>query len=109
MIVLNRNLKIKSDGAEAIVPINVYLPVDEEDCWTCEYEIGWPTAVRKSHAFGIDAVQSILLAIQKIGIELYTSDAHKSGKLVWLEQGNGYGFPLSPNVRDLYQGDDKSL
>jgi hypothetical protein len=65
MIVLNRNLKLKSDGGDVVVPINVCLPVDEEDCWTCEYEIGWPAGVRKSHAFGIDSVQSILLTMEK--------------------------------------------
>jgi hypothetical protein len=109
MIVLNRNLKIKTDAGEVDVPINIHQPVEEEVDWKCEYEIGWPTSSRRSSAFGIDSIQSLLLAIQKIGIELYTSDAHKAGKLAWLEQGDGYGFPLASNVRDLYEGDDKSL
>jgi hypothetical protein len=109
MIVLNRNLKIKTDTGEVVVPINIHQPVEDEVDWKCEYEIGWPTSSRKSYTFGVDSIQSVLLAIQKIGIELYTSDAHKAGKLAWLEEGCGYGFPLPSNVRDLYQGDDKSL
>jgi hypothetical protein len=109
MIVLNRNLTLKSDGDEVIVPINIHLPVEDEVDWKCEFEIGWPTTVRKDYAFGVDAVQAVLLALQHIGIELYTSDAHKSGKLAWLEQGAGYGFPLPPTRRDLYEGDDYLL
>lgn len=109
MIILNRNLKIKTDSGELVVPISIHQPIEEKVDWKCEYEIGWPTGSRKSYAVGIDSIQSVLLAIQKIGIELYTSDAHKAGKLAWLEEGAGYGFPLPSNVRDLYDGDDKSL
>jgi hypothetical protein len=107
MIVLNRNLTLKSDGDDVIVPINIHQPVEDEVDWKCEFEIGWPTGVRKGDAFGVDAVQAVLMAMQGIGVELYTSDAHKSGKLAWLEQGAGYGLPVPPNARDLYEGDDK--
>ena len=51
-------------------------------------------------------VQAILAAMQMIGAELYTSDHHKAGYLMWHEPGCGYGFPVTQNPRDLLIGDD---
>ena len=109
MIVLTRDLKVITNGGEVVVPVQVYRPVDEGDHWRCWYDIGWPENPRSSYAAGIDSVQSLLLALQKIGAELYTSDAHRSGKLIWLERGVGYGFPVPTSIQDLYEGDDKLL
>jgi Domain of unknown function (DUF6968) len=111
-IFLNRTLKIETEGGEKEVPIRFYLPTQQEDDWECEYEIDWPTGARRFKAHGIDSVQSLLLALQMVGAELYTSDAHRAGKLMWLERGGGYGFvvPQIPQtIRDLYEGDDQSL
>jgi hypothetical protein len=40
------------------------------------------------------------------GAEIYTSDPHRSGRLFWLEAGQGYGFPIASGLRDLLVGDD---
>lgn len=109
MVILNRTLKIETEGGEKEVQIKIYLPAQRNNDWECEYEIGWPTGVRRSKAFGIDSVQSLSLAMQKVGAEIYTSDAHRSGKLMWLERGDGYGFPLPSGIRDICDGSDKSL
>jgi len=45
----------------------------------------------------------------EFGIEIYTSEYHRQGKLSWCELGRGYGFPVTANVRDLLQGDDVGL
>ena len=58
-------------------------------------------SAREGPAFGVDSIQSILIALQKVGAEIYTSEAHKSGKLSWLERGDGYGFPLPRNSISL--------
>ena len=108
-VILNRSLQIETAGGEKQVPVTFYRPTQREDDWECEYEIGWPTGARRFKAHGIDSVQSLLLALQMVGAELYTSDAHRSGKLMWLERGAGYGLPLPSGIRDLYEGDDKSL
>jgi len=102
-------LKIDSAGHEAEVPIKLYLPVNLGDHWQCEYEIGWPDNTRRSKADGVDSVQSLLLALKKIGADIYTSEAHKSGKLIWEKRGDGYGFPLPAGIRDLYEGSDRFL
>jgi hypothetical protein len=106
---VDRTLKIETGGGEKELPIKVYLPTQAEVDWECEYEINWPTGIRKFKACGIDSVQALSHALQMIGAELYTSDAHRSGKLMWLEQGAGYGLILPPSIRHLYEGDDKSL
>jgi hypothetical protein len=108
-VILKRTLKIETASGEKQVPIKFYRPTQREKDWECEYEIGWPAGARRFKAHGIDSVQSLSLAFQMVGAELYTSDAHRSGKLMWLERGAGYGLPLPSGIRDLYEGDDKSL
>jgi hypothetical protein len=58
-------------------------------------------------AFGADSVQAILLAFQMIGAEVYTSDHHKSGRLMFHEPGQGYRFPVAASIRDLLIGNDR--
>jgi hypothetical protein len=41
-----------------------------------------------------------------IGAELYCSEEHQSGHLIWGNDWDGYGFPVSPNIRDLLGRDD---
>jgi hypothetical protein len=108
-VILNRTLKIETEDGEKEVPVRFYLPIPSENDWECEYEIDWPAGVRRFKAYGIDSVQSLSHALQMVGAELYTSDAHRSGKLIWLERGAGYGLFLPSSIRDLYEGDDKSL
>jgi hypothetical protein len=105
--ILDRTLRIDAEGHQAEVPIRIYRPVKAGDHWHCEYEIGWPEYTRRSSAFGVDSIQSLLIALQKVGAEIYASEAHKSGKLSWLERGDGYGFPLPAGIRDLYEGNDR--
>jgi hypothetical protein len=109
MIILTRVLKLADEDGDIAVPIRIHLPVDMEDHWKCEYEIGWPVNPRRSKACGIDSVQALLIALQTVGVELYTSEAHQSGKLRWDRPGGGYGFPLAAGLRDLYEGDDMSF
>ena len=51
-------------------------------------------------------MQALYLALQVIGAELYTSDAHRAGELVWQQEGRGYGFPVPRGMEDLLIGDD---
>lgn len=109
MVILNRILKLDTDGREVDVPIRIYLPTNTEDHWQCEYEIGWPNEPRRRKAFGIGSVQALLIAMQHIGAEIYSSEAHRSGRLMWHRRGGGYGFPVHSGLRDLHEGDDKSM
>jgi hypothetical protein len=55
---------------------------------------------------GADSVQALLIALQMIGTNIYTSSYHESGDLFWGAAGKGYGFPVSANMRGLLVGDD---
>lgn len=109
MLIASRQLKIHHPGKDVDVEIRLFKPTHEDGSWTCNYEIDWPTGIRKSYGSGVDAIQAMLLALQKIGIELYTSEYHENGTLYWFDRGDGYGFPVPRNVRDLLVGDDLFL
>ncbi|WP_425330050.1 DUF6968 family protein [Terrirubrum flagellatum] len=51
------------------VPIRIFAPVVNEAHFLCRYEIGWPEGAWTSAAAGVDAVQALHLALQKIGVE----------------------------------------
>jgi hypothetical protein len=107
MPIATRRLRFRSPAGEVEIPIRVFGPKRHDDgAWSCAYEIGWPHGTWTSAGSGVDSVQAILLTLQKIGIEIYTSEYHASGKLMWEAPGRGYGFPVPPNARDLLIGDD---
>src|SRR4051794_26889772 len=82
MVIASRILKLRRQGGEIEIPIRVFKPEEgEKDFWQCTYEIEWPDRKRTMKAAGVDSVQALLLALQLIGTELYTSNFHKSGDL----------------------------
>jgi hypothetical protein len=108
-IVASRRLTMTVEGREIDVPVTIFAPSDRGDHWRCEFEIGWPGRTRRGKGYGIDSVQALLIAMQCIGIELYSSEAHEAGQLKWERSRGGYGFPLHSGIRDLYEGDDKRM
>ena len=107
MIVATRNLMLTSDAGEERVEIVIRTPEFMNDMWVCRYDIGWPGQPRTSVAAGVDSIQALHLALQKIGMELYVSPYHLSGTLRWERIGDGYGFPVPKNGRDMLVGSDK--
>jgi hypothetical protein len=106
MIIATRTLKLNLSNGVANVPINIFLPVQEDGHAMCHYEINWPDKPWKSAAGGLDTIQALLCAMEKIGIELYASAAHKAGLLNWSSDWKGFGFPVPYNAKDMLVGDD---
>lgn len=106
MKMASRTLKLRGPQSDADIQISVFAPERDGNSWTCRYEIDWPGEKQSSSASGFDSMQALLLALQKIGIEIYCSDYHKSGNLFWDNDRKGYGFPVPANARDLLIGDD---
>lgn len=106
MIILSHTLFLRNGAGEKQIPIHIHMPVLVDLAWTCEYEIGWPEGQRNSAAFGIDALQAMLMTLQKIGTEIYTSTYHKAGQLRAYREVKGYGFPVPRTMRDLLLGID---
>lgn len=109
MIIATRNLKIRNRGINANVSVNLFIPEFADGAWVCRYEIDWPEGARRSFAAGIDAMQALYLALQKIGIDLYMSSHHAAGHLIWNEPNDGYGFPVPKNGREFLIGSDKAF
>lgn len=101
-----RPLRLQIADEVVDVPVRIFSPIDTGSSWECRWEIHWPDRVRSSAAGGADAIQALVCALQIVGAELYTSDEHKAGRLMWSEPGKGYGFPVGQIIRDLLEGDD---
>jgi len=70
----------------------------------CPYQILGTGDEKVRYAGGVDAVQALQLAMEKIGAELYFKlDRQLGGKLRWeAGQQGDLGFPLPPGVeRDI--------
>lgn len=107
MIIASRVLMLRNGNEEVKIPIQIFAPEKSpQGSWSCRYEIGWPDKKSILDVGGFDSMQAIVLALQMIGAEIYSSSYHKSGKLFLDKPGNGYGFPVVPTYRDLLQGDD---
>ena len=73
----------------------------------CPYQIGGLGESKVRYAGGIDTIQAFLLALQRVGVDLYTSKEAKAGMLKWegSDKGN-LGFPVPESVSDLVPSDD---
>ena len=107
--IAQRILTVGTGGAPQVVSVTLYQPRASGSDWRCAYEIGWPSKLRRGEAHGVDSVQALLLAMQTIGAELYSARPVDANDLQWLEKGGGFGFPLSPALRDLAVGDDRLI
>ena len=106
MLIASRVLTLRDADAEIEIPIRVFAPEQEDHDWSCRYEIDWPEGTQAIAAGGTDSVQALVIALQMIGADIYSSNYHKLGKLVLDARGKGYGFPVVSSLRDLLEGDD---
>jgi hypothetical protein len=109
MQIAYRRLITSSASGDIDVPIRLFKPEENDGAWICRYEIEWPDQKHSGFAAGADSIQALVLALQRIGVEIYTSAYHKTGSLKWPRSAKGYGFPIARNLRDLLIGDDADL
>jgi hypothetical protein len=107
MIIATRVLKLRRTAGDIEIPVRIHAPEQHSSHCTCKVEVEWPDGTVAIPVGGVDTVQALDLALKTIGAQIYASDHHASGKLIWLEPGNGYGFPVTNGIRDLLIGDDK--
>ncbi|EKS35156.1 hypothetical protein HMPREF9696_02428 [Afipia clevelandensis ATCC 49720] len=98
-----------TDTPAVSIEVRVFAPVQEDIDWSCTVAIDWPNGTWERKVFGIDAIQSIELALRMIGTELYASDYHKTGRLMWLKPGGGYGFPVPKTIHNMLIGEDRDF
>lgn len=106
MTTMIRTLHLR-DTPDVTIPVRIYAPIAESVDWSCRAEIAWPNGLWGRGVTGVDAIQAFELALRMVGTELYTSDLHRRQRLVWLEPGQGYGFPVPATIRDMLIGEDR--
>jgi hypothetical protein len=84
-------------GQSSEVIVRFAPPVMVGDDFRCEYDIVWPDRTWSSKAPGVDAVQALILAMEKAHVELLASDEFRSGQLSWFGSED-LGMPLPGNV-----------
>lgn len=70
------------------------------DDYYCPYQIAGLGDGKVRYAGGIDGVQALLLTLEMIGADLYTSAEAQHGKLTWSDE-RALGFPVPDSIRDL--------
>jgi hypothetical protein len=101
--------RLISLDAHAPESVELYMPVKragENEEFRCGYRILGLGDDRMKYASGVDSMQALYLALQRIGIDLYTSQPGKSGRLRWLDQRD-LGFPVPSSMSDLAPGEQQ--
>jgi hypothetical protein len=107
MLVASRILTFRNGKQDLQIPVRIFAPKKERDgAWFCRYEIDWPDKKQTMDIGGFDAIQSLVLALQAIGADIYSSNYHKAGQLFFDKPGDGYGFPVVSSLRNLLRGSD---
>jgi hypothetical protein len=106
MLILTRRLILKTTSGETPIEIRLHRPTHQGADWGCRYEIDWPEGAKATVARGLDALQALMIALQMIGADIYTSAYHTSGRLRAAEGEEGYGFPVPKPIRHLLVGQD---
>jgi hypothetical protein len=107
-MIATRTLKLQRDGDAIDIGIRIFAPRASGRDWSCRFEIDWPDGRLSRGAYGVDSMQALVLALQMIGADIYTSAYHKSGQLMFEAPGRGYGFPVPASIRHLMVGDDRA-
>lgn len=102
-----RLLKLRGLTEDSNISVRIFAPEKQDNAWSCRYEIDWPEGTQIMNSWGADAVQALVLALQMIGADIYSSSYHKTGKLMIDAPDKGYGFPVPSSLRDMLVGDDK--
>lgn len=107
MIIVSHALYLRmKDGSDFRIPIDIHMPQQEEGHWSCRYDIGWPEGLRIFRSAGEDGLQALVLALQMIGAEIYSSTYHAEGRLRAYDNEAGYGFPVPSSLRGMLVGMD---
>ncbi len=92
---------VDGNSVNVLVGVPDRFPDSEHDYY-CPYQILGLQDERVRYAAGIDSIQAIMLALERIGIDLYTSEEYKDGRLKSQSHKKGdLGFPLPDGLSDI--------
>lgn len=92
---ISRNLQLNDKNpTEVLIRIGKPQPFPEEVDYYCPFQIIGLGDEEVDWSGGIDEIQALLLALEKVGSILNNSKEFKDGKLSWLGSDKGnLGFP----------------
>lgn len=101
-VIAERILRLKPDRTVTVRLGTPYTPDDFPDESWCPYQIVGLGSSRIWRVVGIDAFQSLWLALQSIGLALYTSEEYRAGRLHLFDNDDpDLCFPVHQSCRDL--------
>ncbi len=79
----------------------IYAPVADGADFRCDYEITEDGKVINSfHGMGVDSMQALISALQRVGAVLTYSDHATKRDLYWNDQNDHLGLLLPPSCED---------
>ena len=69
-----------------------YRPVSDGQAFSCRYEIAWPDGARSRSVWGVDSIQSLLLAMQSVNADLLLHRERDALEVRWFD-GKELGLP----------------
>lgn len=71
-VILTHRLYLEIGDADRAIDIVVRKPEPEPSgkAWTCRYEVDWPEGSKARDAYGLEALQALVLALEMIGAEI---------------------------------------
>ena len=104
-IIAARELSL-ADGSPVTVELGLPYADGENPDYVCPYRIRGMGSGRVRCSFGIDPIQALMLAMQVIGTDLYSSDEYRSGSLRWFKPHDDLGLPVLPSFEDVLPKED---
>lgn len=98
-VIAERRLDWTGDSGSEGVVVRIGKPVrdpDPEGDWLCPIQIAGLGDDMVRAAFGVDAVQALILALQMVHVDLQSGQRRTGRTLQWLEQSDLGFLPLSP-------------
>jgi hypothetical protein len=87
------------DGSASFLEVLLYSPIQDGGDYRCKYAIREDGQVTKEgYAVGVDGLQALVLAVQKMGADIAFSEYGKARKLYWNNQNSDLGLPLPRGV-----------
>jgi hypothetical protein len=100
-VIAERRLILDPDGTVTVrIGLPITRPGPPEESW-CPYQIEGLGAGKVRRAVGIDAIQSLWLALVAVGSALYASEEYQAGRLHSFPGDPDLGLPVFDGLRDL--------
>jgi hypothetical protein len=86
--------------SEHYIEVVVHSPTEDRGDYRCDYEIlEHGEILKRGHALGVDSLQALILALQRLGVDVESLDYRKEMRLYWNDQSNDLGLLLPMELR----------